>query len=211
MRTFFLTFLLAGCNPLVCGENTVVWHDVCVGEQPLDLADELEDLEACTPRIAGDELDVERGCVQGACVGDPVSAALERIGAPGVCGTQPDSDIMRCRFSAIPDLAFQARAVPGAIPPKPDPSAPILLFEISGNYDGASPSGLGIGIPIACFLDELGEPSAVITGPVDDEWAVGAATWDDLGVSVFDTSGSDSVVSADGRVDLVRMFVPGAR
>ncbi len=148
-----------------------------------------DSLPTCVLREADATLDLAGGCVDGVCLGDPFSSAVQAWGAPG-CTTTPDT--ISCNFMNgvfVDVVRHGARDTPAD-----DDAASCLIVAVP--YQGVTPDGLGPGESIACFIDALGQPDAH-----GYDWG-NTATWMSPNVGVRD---APAPTAGDGLADTVAM------
>lgn len=111
-------------------------------------------LPACVLSPGDGALDLDRGCVDGVCADTPVAEALEvleptcnepTLGSDGDLHCDTDDDIS----------FFDARK------DRNHPRKSVHAFYLGDDYAGRTAKGLGIGVSLGCFLQELGTPDKV--------------------------------------------------
>lgn len=198
-----LILSLAGCLPCAEGWEPVDGH--CQPDNGDFVPVELDDnghppCELLTP---GGRLELELGCADGVCDGDPYEAITDVLG-PGVCeGSDVVAETSFCEWSSGVHAHFDDQDLDG----RPDDGAPARGLFLYLPWNGADAAGLGLGVSLACFYETLGEPAEtdrISSG--DNERVVGLTYTEGLGtVFVHDV---DGLASPDGIVSQLSLFAP---
>ena len=198
--------LLAACDDSFCGAYTTEVDGVCVGEAPPPepvAPTALEVLQAdqgCAPMLAGEDLDLAGGCVEGVCVGDELDAAKAVFG-DGLSCTGYAPGVLRC----IWDGSIVVRVLDDDLDGQPnDGKAALAAIEIRPTYAGSDPDGLGMKAPAMCFIDSLGPPETLVVGRAyDGRWLTAQATWDGGRIEILDGVLPFVVGEVDGSLDRI--------
>lgn len=126
----------------------------------------------CTFLPVDDRLVLEDACVDGVCGGTMYPDAVLALGEPDTCAA--DHGVASCAWGDV-TVSFPDCDHDGA----PDEAYVCDLYEqtivIMGSWDGASPEGLGLGVPGTCWTEAL--------GPMDGSgWNLGENPWVHVGI-----------------------------
>lgn len=188
--------LLAACAP--CPEGLTRNADgVCAGADDGKLAtgeggdgiiewSELYDSwPACDAKDPANDIDLNAGCVSGACIGDSL-ADLEATWGAGDC----DGD--ECEWTTGIKADFDGNADDGGL---------VETLTVREPFAGADEDGLGIGVEIRCFAEKLGQADTATFSSEDGLYFPYGIFWHSPSVSVFD---DDAILdSGDFRVDAI--------
>ena len=122
-------------------------------------------LPACELRPGDGALDLDRGCVDGACMGDQVPKVVAAFEATCTETSMGEAGKRLCDtddgISFFDDSTLQ-RA----------PSSQLHAFYLSPDYEGRTKAGLGLGLSLACFVQELGTPTKVEIKRTGDRFVI---------------------------------------
>ncbi len=185
---------LAACTP--CPEGlTRNADDICAGADDGKLAtgeggdgviewSELYDSwPACEALAPASAIDLDGGCVSGACIGDTY-ADLDATWGPGDC----EDD--ECEWTTGISAGFDGNPQDGAL---------VDLFVLHEPYAGADEDGLGVGAQIRCFAEILGPATSMYFTSEDGIYFPWAISWSTPDLSIFDNDALGG--SGDWRVD----------
>ena len=210
-----LCVLAAGCPPVGCedGEVLTAGGDCVPGE--IVLAEWEEGVidgamtRECELKEPNGDLDFVNACALGGCIGDTYQELLDVWGVGVECspfsytiGTER-RDRIGCDWSNGLGMHFDIEGN------NPEPTDTGDVFTIEAPFQGTTESGLGIGVSMGCFVQELGAPRNVFfdddtLDPIPSSIIIDN---DNAHVSLADQPPSGGDVS-DGYVD--RMLVFGA-
>ncbi len=164
----------------------------------------LDDLPACEPAVANGRLDLDAGCVDGACAYDPIEPFEEAFG-PGNCYT--------AWWDAYRVYCTWTNGVDGLFPDadrdvRPDPGAPGDRVQVTAPYDGTTDDGLGIDGDTSCFVASLGDPERVILIDVAGVLTPTELWWPASGVTAYDQRAAEGGDVPDTEVDTLVLVGP---
>lgn len=177
-----------------CPAGTHEDGPVCVADPAETAVDGIAvPLRACTPTTGDGDIDLANTCVGDLCVGDTYADAVAALGTP--------ADFMPwVEWPSGLGIGFD----PDGEPP-PDEAAAVE-FWVESPYPGRTTNGLGAGVAMQCFLDELGLPDDVSLSVSGSSYVVWYIHWDAPDLMVFD----DDVLfgEADSIVDTLTFEAP---
>ncbi|MCB9679097.1 MAG: hypothetical protein H6737_28605 [Alphaproteobacteria bacterium] len=182
-----------------CGPDEVETFDGCspLGDGPVTDTETLPGytLRPCNAR-EGTGLDFETGCAAGVCIGDPIEVWQAVAGAPTSC--DPIGTRTYCRWE---DDGLAASFDDADDDGQPDPGTVPTFVDVIGLEAGTSPSGLGVDVSFACYVQQLGAPVDIQT----EDGKVVELDFETSGAFVHtaDYGGQQSVLDADGFVDII--------
>ena len=165
--------LLSGCPVTGADDDD---DDDSAGESgDPTVADVLDALAACEPLPGDGRIDLERACADDACASmtyDEMNAAL---GEDGDCmGWTPTQ--VKCTWSNGIYRLF-ADADDDDIPDE-DFESGVLWLDVP--YDGATLDGLGVDVPLSCFIEVLGYPQHLDFYGWNGDYSVSHMQWDEM-------------------------------
>lgn len=171
--------------------------------EPPTAADVIEGLPGCVPHKPTGEIDLDGGCVEGACAGDTWLAVSAALGEGWSCADASWSSEWRyCHWDG---------RIQGLFPDEdqddvPDPDGRTDWLRLYGGYRGATTDGVGVDQSVRCWTDRLGVPTAATW--VDHAGVLGLEElyWDGYGVYLYDTSSPAGGGTPDGVVDDAYLF-----
>ncbi len=169
----YIAIFLAGCAP-DCPEGTHSDGQVCIADVATESGpDIVASLRACTGSTGDGSVDLVNACVEDLCVGDTYADFTAALGAP--------SEIIA--WVTWPS-GLGAGFDPDGDPPPDDAEA--VEIWLSNGYAGRTSNGLGVGVPMSCFVDELGVPDIVQLYTVNAYYVPFAMYWAGPNLSIFD-------------------------
>jgi hypothetical protein len=164
----------------------------------------LDDLPACEPLAANSRLDLEGGCVDGACAYAPIEP-FEAAFGPGACVT--------ASWSAYWVYCYWSNGVDGLFPDGdlnlvPDPGAAGDRVEVKPPYDGTTEGGLGLEGDTSCFVETLGDPERVVLVDVSGVLTPDELWWPEAGVRIYDETAEAGGSYPDTRPDRLVLYGP---
>jgi hypothetical protein len=211
MRRAAVVLFLAGCASepeIPCRPGFTVAQDGHCYPPPPDprppaANDVLEQLPACVPRNPGDEIQIATGCIEGACAGDTFAAFDAVLGEGVECEAfEPDW------FCTWPQGIQGLFGIEEGDVELPSPDTESSWVRATIGYRGATEEGLGIGIPVSCWVDVLGAPTYAEFVDVVGRLEVRQLVWDPYGVEIEDEQEPGGVELPDGEVDELTLFGP---
>lgn len=169
----WMAMALVGCGGAVeCEEGWTLREDgscawVAEGQGAPDLQRFL-DVQDCPPLTVDDEvLDLEAFCVGATCVGDD-RPAFEAAWGP------PSSDYGSVLFWDDPDMlvSFDDADASGTAD-KGEASHSLGLYSYGVPFSGTDANGLGLGVPLSCWLVHVGTPLQLEVVRQPDGWSLG--------------------------------------
>lgn len=189
MRLAYSLVLLAtiACGPdeVVCGEYSVEVNGTCeqAPHPEPSLEQAVTQMGDCDDLAAGDgRLDLELRCADAVCAGGSFADAEEALG-PAQCESLYRGWLI-CTFANGASVQMQDADEDL----QPD-GLDIGSITLPAAFDGTTASGLGNGVNLRCFVDELGAPTSGSIAPFADDWFVFFAVWRGTGLSVEDREG----------------------
>ena len=175
------------CDPgsVECGEYTEEVDGACEQVSPPapTLADAYIELGDCPGLAPGDgRIDLELGCADEVCSGRDFHETEAAMGGDAVC--TGNSSVLRCTFANGAMVTVEDEDLDG----EPDPG-PIGWVRLGPAFDGTTTSGLGVGVEMRCFVDQLGTPVSGSVIPSGDTWFVDRATWSEPAAWALDRDG----------------------
>lgn len=169
-----------------CPEGTHEDGPVCIADVATEAGPDISaSLRACTAAEGGGEIDLVNACVEDVCVGDTYADVVDRLGTP--------QDISAwVQWASGVGVDFD----PEGDPP-PDEAVAVEIWLVAP-YAGRTTNGLGIDVPMSCFIDALGLPDIVDLWTVGNYYVPFGMYWSGPNLSIFDedvlTGGADNVV-----------------
>ena len=159
----------------------------------------------CDDLGPGDRLDIEYGCADGVCADVHTYGEVVELrgGEPQHCDPyeieilgEPDINAIDCQWSGGFAAIFEDDGDDGEVSDD-DGARYLRLTEL---WDGSGPDGLGVNLPVRCFIEVYGEPDYIYEG--DDPEYPKHAFWAAAGFSVSDyyDNGTDDY-EQDGLVE----------
>ncbi len=146
----------------------------------------------------GTTLDLEAGCARGACVGMTMAEVKSVLGEPTNCDDFSGS--VSCQWAVGVSLDF----VDTNHDKLPDLGAESEFLTVSRPFDGATASGLGLGVSMRCFAETYGEPVSLNLSSSFTSASFGGDQSSFGRISVDDFSGTGE--APDGRADSITVF-----
>lgn len=164
-------------------------------------------LEApCARAAAGDALQLEIGCIEGACAGDTFATVDAAFGYGARCDLLASGLNWSCEWPQGVQAQFPAAEVDSG---EPGDAVKNNFVRALTRYLGTSPDGLGLTVAPSCFVETYGPPSSVIY--VESEEGLGAVqlVWDEYGLEIEDEErATDDLPFPDDQVDEITLFGP---
>jgi hypothetical protein len=157
---------------------------------PPSITDAIEGV-TCESLVPDGLVDLDGGCVDGACVGEPFADADEALGGGAGCAVASWSD--EWVYCSWP-VAVEALAPDLDRDGVPDADGRVEWLHLQPDCAYSTVDGLGVGIAPRCWFDVLGVPSSA--NFVDDGGVLALRDlyWTGYGVEVHDWTGPDGVV-----------------
>jgi hypothetical protein len=211
----FAALLLAGCAPGgddPCRPGFTRAQDGHCYPPPPDpgppsATDVLLGRGPCVPRPPGEDIDLFGGCIEGACAGDPFDAIDLALGRGATCTRNQDDTDWTCDWPQGVQATFEVEPSDTLLPNGASTSP---WIRATAGYEGSSPEGLGAALAMACFVEELGEPTIAEFVNRTGELLAEELIWDSFGIEIEDEErNSDGVRFSDGLVDEITLSGPG--
>lgn len=210
---FFALLPLLGCgssdpDAVICREGTTLEADGHCHPPPLSFPPTLEGaldaLGPCEPAGGAGELDVARGCANGACAGDRFTDMVEALGEEVTCATAShDPKFVYCTWDSLGvDGLFRDDDENDV----PDPQARTDRVHLFGPHVGSTVEGAGVGATIPCFVDSLGYPTRFAGVDVGGTLILRELIYDDYGVFAYDLGDDDGTGLPNGYIDNVYLY-----
>lgn len=210
---FFALLVAIGCGSRdsdepVCREGTELQADGhChppLAEFPPSLRDALEALPACVPAPEGGEIELGRGCANGACALDTFDDMRDALGDAVTCETaSQDNRLVYCTWE---EMGIDGLFRDDDQNDVPDAGARTDRIHLLVGYEGRTPGGAGIASNLACWVDELGVPDRLNSVDVGGALVVRELLWDDYGVFAYDVGDDDESGQPNGWIDNVYLY-----
>jgi hypothetical protein len=120
----------------------------------------LDALPACELAAPSERIDLAAGCVDGICADMTYAEIVEATGAEGACRPseyEGETDSL-CLWATGGVVTIHDDADADG---EPDPDDATSLVFVHAGADATDPRGLGVGMSLRCYLDELGAPDSV--------------------------------------------------
>lgn len=186
-----MIWLLACALPAECADGYLEQADgTCLAEtaEPFGGGSTVEELldalPPCVPMAAGDRVDVDAGCVDGACASMTYAEIEAALGESASCIGEYDEAFLakelECRWPRGIVTEFYDLDDDGV------PDADLIAYGVylEPPYDGTTPEGLGLDASFRCFLDAYGAPDTVGLVHDGEHWWPGSFGWPTDAVSV---------------------------
>lgn len=177
--------LFAACST-PCPEGSHADGPVCVQDVATEAGSGISaTLRACTSTEGDGALDLANLCVEDVCLGDTYGEIVEALGPT-------DDYVPWVEWSSGIGFDFD----PEGEPP-PDTAVAVEIW-LQNPYTGRSTNGLGVGVPMSCFIDALGLPDTVELLTSGTNYVPWALSWSSPDLTIFDDDtlegGGDNVV-----------------
>ena len=206
-----LLVLFAGCgDELVCGPRTSEVDGVCVGDRqeepepgPGPSLEEALLAEAATVDCPGEgdgRLDLEAGCIEGACAGDPLSSFDQAFGTEALCVELVEGfpEYLECGWGNGVSVTGFDFDLDGELDEAP------FIVSVDEPYDGSTADGVGLGGEAWCAVQSLGMPDELEIGEWSRGWRLISASWNASGVYLRDRTGKNN--EPDGYIDSFTIY-----
>lgn len=172
-----------------------------------DLDDLLDPHRDCAPMEASDRLDLDAGCVDGACVGMTKAEVDAALGA-ATCAAGDGAAL--CYWGQLGGVRAWLDDLDGD--GVADADATVAEWLVYTPYDGSTADGLGIEASLGCWLQALGDPDLVVwrQDHTDGGWYLYELEWFGPDVSVVDFTdrGWVNMDAPDGLPDILTFSGP---
>ncbi|MEZ4238085.1 MAG: hypothetical protein R3F59_18450 [Myxococcota bacterium] len=167
----------------------------------------LEGTGPCVPRKPGDRIDVVGGCLDGACANRTFATIDAALGGGADCSTNSSGSTWICVWPQQIEGQFPV----GDDDPDDGPVDGTYTGIIRARraYDGAGPSGEGVGVSVRCWIDALGLPSEATFADVAGTLQPTELVWDRYGTEIDDDlQAVTNAALPDGVVDELTLTGP---
>ena len=203
-----IAVLACGSNVPVCGPGFVpnpdgnCYEDTSNDPVPPSWDDAIDDAYDDLPardRGEGDgELDLERGCASGACLGMTRAEIEAVLGEPDDVAVSNSAWVILDWWSLGTEVWFYD---PGNTDVA-EPDAIASGVQVYPGYAGSTDDGLSPEQSLRCFVDVLGDPDS-ITFRDSSGWGISTMNWGDS-LTVWDYADGNEL-GHDGRADYIYM------
>lgn len=170
---------------------------------PPSATEVIDGIADCVPLKPTGEVEIDGGCVEGACAGDTWDEVKAELGDDVSCSQASWSDQWRyCTWDDRIQGLFPDEDRSGA----PDGAGRTDWLRLTGDYRGATVDGLGLGQSPRCWTDQLGVPTTALWVDSGGALFLEELVWDSYGVYLYDAISVDGAGTPDGRVDDVYLF-----
>lgn len=180
-RPIWLTLCMAACGEpedaaCLSGFTLNPADGLCYEDEsgPPTVDDVISSWEPCELAPGNGQLDVEAGCAAGACSGDTYVEMVAALGAEADCQESFFGDLS-CLWSVGIYAYFPDMDGDGV----PDAGETAFGVHTELPFDGTTESGLGLGIPLECWVTNLSPPDELQINYLGNSWAVHEASWYD--------------------------------
>lgn len=177
----------------------------CWPQDAVGFEDALDDLPPCDRAEGDGRLDLEGGCADGACAGDPIEVFDAVFGPDRACfAASWDANWTYCDWPAGVQGLFLDADRSG----EPDAGVASDRLRVYAPYEGQTWRGVGIDAPTACFLDTLGTPETLVLTDVAGALVPEELWWPATQVRAYDWEAGSGGDHADGRPDNLYLYGP---
>jgi len=178
-RRLLLLLLLPACD---AHESTETLPIETASDDRLSIGPAVDDMLAMMPdcpTTTGDgRLDLDEGCADGLC--GKISYVDLKLQAPNLECHAIRNGLISCNVDGV---GFQFTDTDGDGTPDEDDTS---LVHLRDGWSGSTSSGIGLGSPMSCFIDILGEPDFLDFSRVGDEYVVYKMSFDGNSIQVSD-------------------------
>lgn len=161
----------------------------------------LGSLDACEPLLDGVSADLESGCAYFLCPGDSFEEAVDVLGEAYTC--RAASGDAYCLWEHI---GVEGRWDDDDGDGLPDDDADNQRVHLTEGSLAATPDGLGVGVPLSCFVAALGSPDSMNLVDTVDGLVIDTMDWDDAGLLVYDLYDRNGFPGPDQRADELYLY-----
>ncbi len=192
-HAFALCSILIACGA-DCPEGSEEENGMCVQTSVSVSSSTIEaQLIACGVSEGDGRLNLYSACVDDACVGQTYAELVDVLGPPVEAGSWME-------WAGGIGFDFDVEDLP------PNPDAVATELWLQEPFTGSTDEGLGVGVPLSCFLEALPEPDDATLEYGSGSWHVENLDWQSPDLMVFD--GSVYVGDGDGIVGMMVVQVP---
>ncbi len=167
----------------------------------VDFEAALANLGPCEPRDEGVATDLQSGCSYYFCPGDTFEEAVDLLGDNYTC-SEASGDAF-CLWEAI---GIEGRWDDDDDDGLPDEGDGNQRVHITDGSLAATDDGLGMDVPISCFVDSLGPPDRFTVVDTVDGLMIEFMDWDDAGLLLYDFYDTNRFLGSDGRADELYLY-----